>query len=116
MTENVEDEMKRLVSSFLGPAQSQEFVAHLKSAKREEVLTRLASLLDASFKKGLTPHKKIQEQQRWFTISGYIAQVMARLVRDLEYEKLRADVEDLKKRVSAKDVSTPRRARYRLRS
>ncbi len=110
MTENPPNEIDKLVSSFLGKAQSPELVEHLRSAKREEVLTRLASLLDASFKKGSQPHMKAQVQQRWFTICGYIAQVMARLVRDLEYEKLRADIDDLKKRVAARDVHTPRRS------
>ncbi len=111
MTENPPDEINELVSSFLGSAKSPEIVEHLRSAKREEVLTHLATLLDASFKKSNQPHTKAQVQQRWFTICGYIAQVMARLVRDLEYEKLRADIEDLKKRFAARNVHTPRRTR-----
>ena len=111
MTENTEDETGQLVSKYLGDALPSEFVRKLKSAKREEVLSRLASLLNTAFEKGVKPNSKAQVQQRWFTICGYIAQVMARLVRDLEYEKLRADVDDLKRRVLGKDVVSPGRSR-----
>ncbi len=110
MTDNPPSEIDELVSSFLGKARSPELVEHLRSAKRDEVLTRLASLFEASFKKGSQPHMKAQVQQRWFTICGYLAQVMARLVRDLEYEKLRADIDYLNEKVADRDVHTPRRS------
>ncbi len=115
MMGDTEDETNRLVSKFLGNMPSRELVNQLKSTKRDEVLTRLASLLDTAFKNGVKRTSKTQVQQRWFTICAYVAQVMARLVRDLEYEKLRADVDDLKRRVLEQDVSTPRRTRYTLR-
>jgi hypothetical protein len=112
VTENTEDASHQLIEKFLGDAPSREFVDKVKAAKRDEVLTRLAALLNTAFEKGMKSNSKAQVQQRWITICGYTAQVMARLVRDLEYEKLRADVDDLKKRVLNRDVVSPRRSRY----
>ncbi len=104
MTENPEDQIDRLVSTFLGKAARPEITEQVRSAHREEVLITLASILDVAFKKAVQPRTKMQVQQRWFTICAYIAQVIARFVRDLEYEKLRAEMDELKEKFAARDV------------
>ena len=116
MTEDPEDTINELLVNFAGEPRLPELVDQVKSTNRQEVLERLGSLLNLSFDRGNRPRTKAQVQQRWFTICAYIAQVMARVVRDLEYEKLRADVEDLKKKVLSRDVHTTRRVRFSHRS
>ncbi len=108
MSESKKVDVDKLVTKFLGKAPSPEITEEIKSVHREEVLHRLSSILDAAFKQTVRPRQRVTSQQRWFTICGYIAQVTARLVRDLEYEKLRADMDDLKRRVAARNVNTPR--------
>ena len=107
MSKIPEDEVNNLVEKFLGKAPTIATTDLIKSVHRDEVLKRLASILDAAFKKTVVPRQSIQTQQRWFTICGYLAQVMARLVRDLEYEKLRADMDDLKRKFAARYVKPP---------
>lgn len=108
MTEKTQDDVDKLVTMFLGKPPSPEVTEGIRSLHREEVLSRLGAILDAAFKKTVQHRQRIQAQQRWFTICAYIAQVMARLVRDLEYEKLRAEMDDLKRRVAARYVNTSR--------
>ena len=108
MSESTEAEVNNLVEKFLGRAPPPATTELIKSVHRDEVLSRLASILDAAFKKTVEQKRNIQAQQRWFTICGYLAQVMARLVRDLEYEKLRADMDDLKRKFAARYVKSPR--------
>ena len=108
MSESTEAEVNSLVEKFLGTAPPTATTDQIKSVHRDEVLKRLASILDAAFKKTVEQKRNIKAQQRWFTICGYLAQVMARLVRDLEYEKLRADMDDLKRKFAARYVKSPR--------
>ncbi len=83
-------------------------VMRVKSSERKEVLKKLTSLLEISFQKGTRTRDDPKIQQKWFTISGYLAQVLARIVTDLEYEELRSDVDKLKEQVLDKNV-IPRR-------
>lgn len=109
MKRNSKPDLNRELSKFVQKAKSGQLIDQLKSAKREEVLARLASLLKLAFQRGIESRRRNQElQQRWFRVCAYLAQVMARVVRDLEYEKLRTEVDDLKKQVFGKDVDSSR--------
>ncbi len=84
-------------------------VNEIKSAARRQILDTLISLLDIAYQRsGLTKNTS-RVQQRWFTIFGYLAQVSTRIVRDLEYEQLRSELDELKKKVLANDVTRLRR-------
>jgi len=84
-------------------------VNEIKSAARRQILDTLISLLDIAYRRsGLTKNTS-RVQQRWFTIFGYLAQVSTRIVRDLEYEQLRSELDELKKKVLANDVTRLRR-------
>lgn len=101
-----------VIAKMLNEVKPKNLIDQLKFEKRDEILSRLASLLGMAYQKGFDSKSPPQVQQRWFTVCGYLAQVMARVVRDLEYEKLRADVEGLKKQVSGEIVPSTRRTRH----
>ncbi len=103
------------VAKALRETNFNQFIEQLKSSKREEVITKTVTLLNEAFQRGLQSKKNPKLQQRWFTICGYLTQVIARVVRDLEYEKLRQEVDELKRQVFDRNVSTPRRTRYSFR-
>ncbi len=103
------------VAKALKEANFNQFIEQLKSSKREEIITKTVALLNEAFQRGLKTKNNPKLQQRWFTICGYLTQVIARVVRDLEYEKLRQEVDELKKQVFDRNVSTPRRTRHTLR-
>lgn len=84
-------------------------VAEVKAEARRKILDNIVSLLDLAYKKGHRI-KQTKEQQRWFTIFGYLAQVSTRIVRDLEYEALRSELDALKKQVLNRDGVRLRRA------
>ena len=84
----------------------------LKAAARREILDTLISLLDMAYKKGTMRRGSSAARQRWVTIFGYLAQVSNRMVRDLEYESLRSELDELKKKVLTKDVIRLRRTIY----
>lgn len=84
-------------------------VAELKSNSRRQILDNLVSLLDLAYKKGSNVKSTSKTQQRWFTIFAYLAQVSTRIVRDLEYENLRSELDELKKQVLPNDVRRLRR-------
>lgn len=74
-----------------------------KASKRESVIANLSTLMEQAFERGLSKKQKHdadeRQQQKWFTIAAYLAQVMGRIVSDLEYESLRGEMEELKKRL-----------------
>lgn len=107
MKQSSKPDLNEELSKFLQDAKSGQLIDQLKSAKREEVLTRLASLLKLAFQRGIEVKSRNQAlQQRWFRTCGYLAQVIARVVRDLEYERLRSEVEELKKEVFGQNVES----------
>ena len=71
----------------------------LKSVKREEILEKLTSLLILAFQKSSSKNLPPRIQQKWFTICGYLAQVTAKIVTDVQYEKLRSDIDQLYEQV-----------------
>jgi len=74
-------------------------VAEIKSSARRQILDNLITLLDQAYEKSGTNKTKSRVQQKWFTIFGYLAQVSTRIVRDLEYENLRSELDELKRQV-----------------
>jgi len=85
-------------------------VVELKSSARRQILNNLVSLLDQAYQKSGENQSKSRAQQKWFTIFGYLAQVSTRIVRDLEYENLRSELDELKRQVLPNDVTTLRGA------
>jgi hypothetical protein len=81
-------------------------IPRVKSARRESILARLSTLMEQACKKGLSKKLAPREEQKWFTTAAYIAQVMGRIVRDLDYEGLRNEMDDLKERLEAYNVPT----------
>jgi hypothetical protein len=101
-------ESEKIVSELLrDPGQK---VAELKSSARRQILNNLVSLLDQAYRKSGTNKTQSKVQQKWFTIFGYLAQVSTRIVRDLEYENLRSELDELKRQVLTKDVTSLRGA------
>ena len=87
-------------------------VKRLKVSKRDEFLAKLTSLFTMAYREGSKNQPDDRVRQRWFTIAGYLGQVAARVVTDLEYEQLRTEVEEMKRRIQASDVIRPRRTTY----
>src|SRR6266571_1020534 len=86
-------------------------IAELKSSARRQILDNLVSLLDQAYRKSRAKKKTdSREKQKWFTIFGYLAQVSTRIVRDLEYENLRSELDELKRQVLPNDVRSLRGA------
>ena len=99
---------EKIVSELLrDPGQK---VAELKSSARRQILNNLVSLLDQAYQKSGENQSKSRAQQKWFTIFGYLAQVSTRIVRDLEYENLRSELDELKRQVLPNDVRSLRGA------
>jgi hypothetical protein len=89
-------------------------VTQEKISAREEFIDKLTTLLSISFGRCTkNPGRSgLIGQQRWFSISASLAQTLARLVSDLEYEKMRLDVEALKKRVLEANVRNNKRIAF----
>jgi len=99
---------EKIVSELLrDPGQK---VAEVKSSARRQILNNLVSLLDQAYQKSGENQSRSKAQQKWFTIFGYLAQVSTRIVRDLEYENLRSELDELKRQVLTKDVTSLRGA------
>src|SRR3989442_6352182 len=98
---------EKIVSELLrDPGQK---VAEVKSSARRQILNNLVSLLDQAYQQSGENQSKSRAQQKWFTIFGYLAQVSTRIVRDLEYENLRSELDELKRQVLTDDVTDLRR-------
>jgi hypothetical protein len=104
---DVPKQSEQIISELLrDPGQK---VTELKSVARRQILNNLVSLLDMAYQKSSLVKSTSKMQQRWFTIFGYLAQVSTRIVRDLEYESLRSELDELKRKVLANDVIRLRR-------
>ena len=99
---------EKIISELLrDPGQK---VAEVKTSARRQILNNLVSLLDQAYQKSVENQSRSKAQQKWFTIFGYLAQVSTRIVRDLEYENLRSELDELKRQVLTKDVTSLRGA------
>ncbi|HYY92007.1 MAG TPA: hypothetical protein VE955_08460 [Candidatus Dormibacteraeota bacterium] len=84
----------------------------MKTSKRQETISKLSSLLTISYERAKKA-KQPRIQQKWIAMCGYISQVLGRIVTDLEYERMRSDVEKLTEPV-AKNVASKRTTIHRL--
>ena len=80
-------------------------ISMLKESKRGRVLEGLSALLDQALERSLSKKLDVRQQQRWFTTTAYLAQVTARIVRDLDFEKLRFEVDELKRQMELANAS-----------
>lgn len=87
-----------------------EDITQEKRRRREEAVVMLQALLTESYRRGMESPGRggVKSRQKWFQISASLAQSLARLVSELEYEKLRAEVDAMKKRVEEQYVARPR--------
>lgn len=88
-----------------------EEVARQKLSRREEMLEKLTTLMTLAFKKASSKRTEPKDRQKWVTVCGYLAQVAARIVTDLQYEKLRSDIDQLVEQVVDTNVSQGRTVR-----
>jgi len=110
MNKNETDDIEMRVAAILKEAKTQGQITQEKVSTREEVIAKLTTLLTISFKRGTgRPNRGgLKVQQKWFSISASLAQTLARLVSDLEYENLRLEYEELKKQVLEGNVPSQR--------
>jgi len=110
MNKNEADDTEVRVAATVKEAKNQDQITREKVSTREEVIAKLTTLLTISFKRGTgTPNRGgLKVQQKWFSISASLAQTLARLVSDLEYENLRLEYEELKKQVLEGNVPSQR--------
>ena len=109
MSDDSKQSKKILAELFRDPSIK---ASELKTGARREILDTLVSLLQMAYQKSTAVKSTPTVRQRWVTIFGYLAQVSNRMVRDLEYESLRSELDDLKKQVLTKDVIRLRRTIY----
>jgi hypothetical protein len=108
MIHNEADNIEKSILETLKAANTQDQITKEKSSTREQVIAKLAALLAISFKRGTATRSRggLKAQQKWFSISASLAQTLARLVSDLEYENLRIEYEELKKMVLEGNVTS----------
>jgi hypothetical protein len=113
LTEEVKD-IQAPVSETPNPSKTGTQVTQEKITAREEFIKKLTTLLSMAFGKcAMNPGRAgLRGQQKWFTVAASLAQTLARLVSDLEYEKMRLDVDALKKRVLEANVRNNKRIAF----
>ena len=81
-----------------------------KISARQQLIEKLNTLFLEAFHNGLKGIGRggLSGKQKWFTISASLGHTLARLVSDLEFERMRLDVERLKKMVIVQDVANQR--------
>jgi len=110
MTKNKDEDLMTLITDILKRPKIQTQIIQEKASAREQLIARLTSLFAISFERA---SKRRHEggppiRQKWFSISASLAHSLARLVTDLEYEKLRLDVDDLMKKMFEDNVPSQR--------
>lgn len=111
MTTIIKDEdMKALISEILKSPKIQSQINQEKTSARERLIAGLTSLFAISVERAGRRQCKggHKVRQKWFSISSSLAHTIARLVTDLEYEKLRLDVDDMTKQVLEDNVPSQR--------
>ncbi len=110
MTGSKDDDIMKLITEVLKRPKIQSQIIQEKTSARERMIAGLAGLFAISVKRASMRQCKggTIVRQKWFSISSSLAHTLARLVTDLEYEKLRLDVEDMKKRMFEDNVPSQR--------
>jgi len=110
MNKNETDDIEMRVAATFKEAKNQDQITREKISTREQVIAKLTALLAIAFERGTKSKYRagLKMQQKWFSISASLAQTLARLVSDLEYENLRIEYEELKKQVLEGNVPSQR--------
>ena len=110
MNKNEADDIEVRATAAFKEAKNQDQITREKASTREQVIAKLTALLAIAFERGSNKKYRggLKMQQKWFSISASLAQSLARLVSDLEYENLRLEYEELKKRVLQGNVPSQR--------
>ena len=92
------------------PFRSSDQITQEKIATREQLIEKLYGLFSEASERGSKPTGKpgLRAKQKWFGICATLAQTLARLLSDLEYEKMRLEVDELKKMVLQTNVANQR--------
>ena len=107
MIHNEAENIENVIKETLKNANTQAGITQEKLSTRGQIIAKLVTLLTIAFERGTSKKVRggLRVQQKWFSISASLAQTLARLVSDLEYESLRMEYEELKKQVLEEDVS-----------
>ena len=110
MTENKDDDVKTLITEILKRPKIQTQIIQEKVSAREQLIAKLTALFAMSFERATKEKHKggPAVRQKWFSLSSSLAHTLARLVTDLEYEKLRLDVDELMKQMFEGNVPSQR--------
>ena len=110
MNKNEADDIEARATATFKEAKNQDQITREKASTREQVIAKLTALLAIAFERGTKNRSRggLKMQQKWFSISASLAQTLARLVSDLEYENLRVEYEELKKQVLEGNVPSQR--------
>ncbi len=110
MNKNETDDIEMRVAATFKETKNQDQITREKVSTREQVIAKLTALLAIAFERGTKNKYRggLKSQQKWFSISSSLAQTLARLVSDLEYENLRLEYEELKKQVLEGNVPSQR--------
>lgn len=112
MTKSSEDGLLTSIREILKVPKSQTQILDDKAYVREQLIARLTALfLLATERAEKRPRRGgAAMRQKWFSISASLAQTLARLVTDLQYEKMRLDVDEARKGMVKGNVSSQRGA------
>jgi len=110
MSENKDIKVHSGAKDIQNESESDEVVL-LKTSRREEMLGKLTTLMTIAFEKASSKTNRQTDRQKWITICGYLAQVAARIVTDLQYEKIRSDYDQLYEQVLEDSVRQGRAVR-----
>src|SRR5881396_1289162 len=110
MTGSKDDDLMKLITEVLKRPKIQSQIIQEKASARERMIAGLTSLFAISVERAIMRQCKggTTVRQKWFSISSSLAHTLARLVTDLEYEKLRLDVDDLMKKMFEDNVPSQR--------
>jgi hypothetical protein len=117
MTDEQINDIEKRITEALNEAKFQGQITQEQIFTREHAITKLTTLLAVAFKKGTNEKGRggLKIQQKWFSIAASLAQSLARLTSDLEYDNLRSDLEQLKKRVLQGNVPGQRNTLHQAR-
>ena len=110
MTDSKDDDLMKLITEVLKRPKIQSQIIQEKASARERIIAGLTSLFAISVERAIMRQCKggTTVRQKWFSISSSLAHTLARLVTDLEYEKLRLDIDAMKKRMFEDNVPSQR--------
>ncbi len=117
MTDEQINDIQKRITEALNEAKVQGQITQEQIFTREHAIAKLTTLLAVAFKKGTNERSRggLKTQQKWFSIAASLAQSLARLTSDLEYDNLRSDLEQLKKRVLQGNVPSQRNTLHQAR-